>query len=295
MAVSAYGNIRAGARILGETEDGHYIRAMGMCHDLERNVLIAMETQRRIIDKNGQRYNDDMIMTTANAAARSPYATHLPRRAQGSHQERLRRRRRGHQGSVKSLVESRQRAMEGLKSLSPSLTPERVCAALERPGGGDRVDDIVTLRGLYTAIKTGETSVEDAFPPLERAVKASDLLPPLPVRRRGEAEARPARKEAPRRRRTDLPRGARRLPRQGPGRGHLPRGRDGRGGVFFGVQDLEDLRADQEKALEDFRVAYSRDPSSFADGGGGRYDIPRLRPPDLPLGRARQDARRAPP
>ncbi len=69
IAVGAWGNIRAGARIVGETADGKFITSVGFCHDLENNVMVAMESRRRITKRNGEKYGDDMIGTTANAAA----------------------------------------------------------------------------------------------------------------------------------------------------------------------------------------------------------------------------------
>src|SRR5690606_22164727 len=35
----------------------------------ERNVLIAYEVSRRVIDKRGKRYSDDMVVVTGNAAS----------------------------------------------------------------------------------------------------------------------------------------------------------------------------------------------------------------------------------
>ena len=65
--VHAWGNLRAGARVLdiGERD----VTVQGMCHDLESNSSIQKEVRRRIVDKHGRRYKDDMILTTCNAAA----------------------------------------------------------------------------------------------------------------------------------------------------------------------------------------------------------------------------------
>lgn len=293
MAVSAYGNIRAGARILGESEDGRYIRAMGMCHDLQNNVLIAMETQRRITDKEGRRYNDDMISTTANAAAsvalRNAIYRVVPKALiKGAYDAAV-----GVvKGSVKSLAESRQKALEALKTLSPALTPDRVCAALGKAGEAELgVEDIVTLRGLYTAIKTGETSVEDAFPPVERAVKAADLLPAAaPVVAPKVQTVAPAPAEAPRKRGPGRPPKIRISMEEPPPppppaapAAPAPIGKDvlekfkaevRKGDWFpedvydaacaeFEVAELTELTAIQEADLWSFWVAFQSDPSQF--------------------------------
>lgn len=63
---SAWGNMRAGARIIAQ--DKRFITAQAIAHDLERNVQITIEVQRRITNKEGKTYNDDMIVMTGNAA-----------------------------------------------------------------------------------------------------------------------------------------------------------------------------------------------------------------------------------
>ena len=61
-----WGNLRAQARILGD--DGKFLTAQGVCHDLETNVAVSVEVRTRITYKNGSTYNDDMKMTAGNAA-----------------------------------------------------------------------------------------------------------------------------------------------------------------------------------------------------------------------------------
>jgi hypothetical protein len=64
---SAWGNARAGTRIIHE--DGRFITAQGVCHDLQRNTMITKDVKRRITDKYGKTYNDDMVGVTGNAAS----------------------------------------------------------------------------------------------------------------------------------------------------------------------------------------------------------------------------------
>jgi len=61
-----WGNNRYGARIVDEGKDS--VTAMGWFHDLERGTQIGFEVRRRITDKEGRRYNADMIGVTAMAA-----------------------------------------------------------------------------------------------------------------------------------------------------------------------------------------------------------------------------------
>ena len=64
---SAWGNLRVQTRIIGN--DGRTITAQGVCHDLETNVAVSVEVKRRITDKQGRTFSDDMQVVTGNAAS----------------------------------------------------------------------------------------------------------------------------------------------------------------------------------------------------------------------------------
>ena len=66
VVASAWGNSRAGARVV--SDQGDFVTAQGVFHDLERNVAITYEVQRRIVNKQGVRFKAGMIGVTANAA-----------------------------------------------------------------------------------------------------------------------------------------------------------------------------------------------------------------------------------
>lgn len=63
----AWGNLRVATRIVGN--DGKMITAQAMCHDLETNLAVCKEVKRRITDKYGKTYSEDMQVVTGNAAA----------------------------------------------------------------------------------------------------------------------------------------------------------------------------------------------------------------------------------
>ena len=62
----AWGNFTYGGRIARETQDS--IVALGYAWDLQMNVRTDGEVTRRIVDKYGKRYSDDMISVTRMAA-----------------------------------------------------------------------------------------------------------------------------------------------------------------------------------------------------------------------------------
>ena len=62
---NAWGNLRIAAKVI---EDGERkVTCLAACHDLETNVAVSVEVQRRITDKSGRRYTEDMVITTSNA------------------------------------------------------------------------------------------------------------------------------------------------------------------------------------------------------------------------------------
>ena len=64
--VSNWGTMRTEAKVVQITDK--QVISRGTCWDLETNVASAFEVRRSIIGKNGQRFSDDMITVTGNAA-----------------------------------------------------------------------------------------------------------------------------------------------------------------------------------------------------------------------------------
>lgn len=63
----AWGNLRVQTRIIAN--DGRTITSQGMCHDLETNLAVSVEVKRRITDRYGKTYSEDMQVVTGNAAS----------------------------------------------------------------------------------------------------------------------------------------------------------------------------------------------------------------------------------
>lgn len=68
---SCWGNLRVQTRIIGN--DGKTITAQGVCHDLETNLATSVEVKRRITDKFGRTFSEDMQVVTGNAASAIAY------------------------------------------------------------------------------------------------------------------------------------------------------------------------------------------------------------------------------
>lgn len=160
---SSWGNLRVQTRILGN--DGKTITAQGACHDLETNVAISVEVKRRITDKYGNTFSEDMKVVTGNAASaiafRNAVFKVIPKAVTkkiiGEIKEVA-------IGRTNELETKRQKAIEWFKQ--QGVTLEEILKYLE----ADCIDSIdaekfMTLRSTANAIKEGTTTIEETFRP----------------------------------------------------------------------------------------------------------------------------------
>ena len=168
-----WGNLRVDADIVAE--DRTTVTAMGTCFDLEKNVAVRVRVKRRITDKKGQRYNEDMIGVTSNAAISialrncvfKVIPAALTRRIYGEA-------RTASLGKGGTITQKRQNALEWFGKMG--VTEAQVFEALGVRGMDDiGQEELITLRGLKTAIKDGETTVEQAFARAGDSESAKDL------------------------------------------------------------------------------------------------------------------------
>jgi hypothetical protein len=159
----SFGNCRAGARVVDVDRVEMFVEAEGVFHDLETNASTTARVRRRISDKNGKLFKDDMIIVTGNAACsiamRNAILAGVPkplwRKAYDSVQATI-------TGDVTTLSENREKALKALAAFG--VKPEQIFASLGKEGLEDiTVDDIGLLRGMYAALKNGEATVEEMF------------------------------------------------------------------------------------------------------------------------------------
>lgn len=159
----SFGNCRGGGRVVAV--DKETVTAQGVFHDLEKNVHVTKEVQRRILDKYGKRYNADMIGVTGNAAisialrnavlAGIPQALWLP--VYGAAKQAA-------VGDVTTLAARRANALLWFGKVG--VSPEQVFARLGVEGAEDiGIEELETLVGLKTAIRRGDMTPEAAFKP----------------------------------------------------------------------------------------------------------------------------------
>lgn len=161
---ACWGNCRVGSRVVDVNKREMYVEAEGIFHDLETNAMTTKRVKRRISDRSGRVFNDDMIIVTGNAASsialRNAILSGVPRAVwQRAEAEALK----VIAGNVETLSVRRE---QWVKSFSAwGVKPERVYAALGVSGIDDiTLNHVPVLAGMNSAIKNGEATVEEIFP-----------------------------------------------------------------------------------------------------------------------------------
>jgi hypothetical protein len=162
--MSQWGNCRVGTRIVHVDLFEKYIEAEGVFHDLETNTATTARVRRRISDKKGRVFSEDMIIVTGNAASaiakRNAILSGVPkgvwRKAYAMVEQVI-------AGDVKTLGERRDKALKAFAAFG--VSPEQIFTALEVAGVDDiGIEQLSTLIGMHSAIKNNEATVEEMFP-----------------------------------------------------------------------------------------------------------------------------------
>jgi len=162
--VSQWCNCRIGARVVHVDKVDGFVEAEAVFHDLETNVAQTARIIRIIQAKRGKGIDNDAIQTTGAAASsiarRNAILAGIPRgigrRALLAVEDVIR-------GDIKTLEERRDIALAAFNKLG--VTSDRVFTALGIGGAADiTLDHLVTLTGARSALKNGESTIEEMFP-----------------------------------------------------------------------------------------------------------------------------------
>lgn len=157
----AWGNLRVATRIIGN--DGKMITAQAVCHDLETNLAVSKEVKRRITDRNGRTFSEDMQVVTGNAAAsiafRNAVLAVIPKAVTKKVINEVKK---VALGQSIDLEQSRQNLMAYFNKIG--VTQEQLFFYLGVKSIAE-VDKqmIFELRATANAIKEGTTTVEESF------------------------------------------------------------------------------------------------------------------------------------
>ena len=157
----AWGNLRVATRIIGN--DGKTITAQAVCHDLETNVAISTEVKRSILTSKGYTYSQDMQVVTGNAAAaiafRNAVLKVIPKAVTKCVIEEVKK---VAMGQALDLEQQRQVLIQYFAKFNVS---EQMIFDLLQITKREELDKerVFLLKGIYNAIKEGDTTVQEAF------------------------------------------------------------------------------------------------------------------------------------
>lgn len=191
----AWGNLRVEADIVAT--DATHVTAMGTCFDLEKNVAYRVRVKRRITDRRGRRYNDDMIGVTSNAAISIALRNAVFKVIPNSFTQNIYNQARlASIGKAGTLSQKRQKALDLFGKMG--VTPEQLYEQLGVDGLQDiGTDHLITLKGLHTALESGETTVEQVFNRSKHSEKTASLNEALSEYRDGGADEAEGSEPAP--------------------------------------------------------------------------------------------------
>lgn len=158
---SAWGNLRYGARMVEDT--GTTVVAQGACFDLEKNVACSVEVSTRVTNRQGIRYSADMVNNTALASQSKALRNAIFRVVPMAYIKGiLEQCKLVALGKGLTMEQQRGKAVAAFLKLDPRLTEAVLLKLLGRKGIEDvTTDDVIALRGFYTAVKDGELTVEE--------------------------------------------------------------------------------------------------------------------------------------
>ena len=160
---SSWGNIRVQSRIIGN--DGKMMTAQGVCHDLESNYAVSAEVKRRITDKYGRTFSDDMQVVTGNAACAIAMRNALFRVIPMALVKKvINKAKKVSLGEATSLEETRMKMLDYFAKIGVDQQHLFDYLSVEKIDEID-TDMCVELRGLATAIKEGTTTIAETFFP----------------------------------------------------------------------------------------------------------------------------------
>lgn len=162
IVAASYTNVQYGGRVIAN--DGKEITAQGICIDLENNVKATVEVKRKITDKNGVTFTQDMQTVTGNAAIAIAVRNAILKVIPGALVADIRdAAKQVARGTAQTLPERRDKAVSYFKSLG--VTEKQLCEALGIAKIGDiDLDKLETLTGMKAAIVNNESTVKDLFP-----------------------------------------------------------------------------------------------------------------------------------
>lgn len=167
-----WGNMRVDAKVV--SIDAKQITSQAVAFDLENNLAIRVEVKRSIVNRDGKKFNDDMVTMTGNAAnaiaLRNAILAVIPRAVVDKAYNAAKQTITGDVSDKTKLIARRKQVFDGLKDTYNVTEKEALSAIGKAALDHVTADDLMVLIGIGQAIKDGDTTVEQAFK--EQSIKS---------------------------------------------------------------------------------------------------------------------------
>jgi len=171
-----WGNLRIEAKVVNI--DQKHVTSQAVAFDLENNLAIKVEVKRSISDRNGKRFNDDMITVTGNAgnsiALRNAVLSVIPKAIVDKVYNEAKKTITGDISDKTKLMAKRKQVLDGFKDVYGVAEAEVLKVIGKASIDHIDSDNLVTLIGIAQAIKDGDTTVDDMFRPKVAKTSATE-------------------------------------------------------------------------------------------------------------------------
>lgn len=172
--VSNWGNVRTEAKVTQITDK--QVIARGTCWDLENNVASAFEVRRSIIGSKGNRFTDDMITVTGNAACSIAYRNAvfsvIPKAVTDKVYLAAQRTVTGDLSSEEKLLKRRNDCVSFFLNEYGITEDELVKLCGKQTANQIRNEEILLLTNTYQALRDGDTTVDELMKPIRESKEA---------------------------------------------------------------------------------------------------------------------------
>lgn len=170
LIVSNYGNIRAEAKVVQITDK--QVISRGTCWDLENNVATAFEVRRSIIGRSGQRFSDDMITVTGNAANAIAYRNAvfsvIPKAITDKVYQAAQHTITGDLSDEDKIIARRKKCIDFFKDEFGISEKEVVMLCGKQTVNQIKANEIALLLGITQSLTDGDTTVDDLMKPYRK-------------------------------------------------------------------------------------------------------------------------------
>ena len=172
--VSNWGNMRTEAKVVQITDK--QIISRGTAWDLETNVASAFEVRRSIVDKKGNRFSDDMITVTGNAANSIAYRNAvfavIPKAVVDKVYKAAQKAITGDLSDEEKLLKRRSEAINYFNDIWGISEEEVIKLCGKQTVNQIRAEEIALLLGMAQSLKDGDTTVEELMKPIRESKEA---------------------------------------------------------------------------------------------------------------------------